>query len=111
MQPRLGDLLAAVAAHAVGALVDTREGFFDRLEDFGVGLFQLQLYMDFVVPAGLIGHVALAGVVFHRRLERLDAAGPEYFRALFEQRGLEDLHVHRNWTLLRGHPGRLNSKY
>ena len=33
------------------ALLDTPQRSFDRLEDLGVGLFQLQLNVDFVVPA------------------------------------------------------------
>ena len=72
------------------------ERFLDRLQDLGVGLLQLQLDVDFVVAAGLIGHVALAGVVLHRRLQRLDPARPEDLAALLEQRVLVDLHVHRN---------------
>jgi hypothetical protein len=67
------------------------------------------LNVDFVVPARLIGHVALARVVFHRRLKGLDAAGSENFSALLQKRVLEGLHVHRRWTLLRGHRDRLNS--
>ena len=47
------------------------ERLFDRLQDLGVGLLQLQLDVDFVVAAGLVGHVALAGVVLHRRLNHL----------------------------------------
>ena len=60
-----------------------QQRFFDRLQDLGVGLLQLELNVDFVVAARLVGHVALAGVVLHRRLKRLDAAGPENFGALF----------------------------
>jgi hypothetical protein len=50
--------------------------------------------VDFVVAARLIGHVALAGVVLHRRLQRFDAAGAEYLRALLQQRVLIYLLVH-----------------
>ena len=46
-----GDRLAAVAADAVGALLDAPQRFFDRLQDLGVGLLQLQLDVDFVVAA------------------------------------------------------------
>ena len=51
------------------------ERFLDRLQDLRVGLLQLECDVDFVVAAGLVGHVALPRVVLHRRLERLDAAG------------------------------------
>ena len=86
--------LAAIAADAVGALVDTQQRFFDGLEDFGVGLLQLELNVDFVVAARLVGHVALAGVVLHRRLKRFDAACPEDLGAFSEERVLEKLNVH-----------------
>jgi hypothetical protein len=52
------------------------------------------LNVDFVVAAGLVGHVALTRVVLHRRLERLDAAGADNLAALPEERILEVLHVH-----------------
>ena len=71
------------------SLLDPPERFLDRLEDLGVGLFQLERDVDFVVAARLVGHVALAGVVVHRRLQRLDSAGAENFSALLEQRILE----------------------
>src|SRR5215467_5357082 len=84
----VGDRLAAVAANPVRALVDAPQRFFNRLKDFRVGLLQLQLNVDFVVAAGLIGHVALTRVVFYRRLKRLDAAGPENFGSLLQKRVL-----------------------
>ena len=56
------DLLAAVAADAVGPLLDAPQSLFDCLEDLGVSLLQLELYVDFVVAAGLIGQVPLAAV-------------------------------------------------
>src|SRR5262245_27990024 len=76
-QARFRDRLAAVAADAVGALLDSPQRFFDGLQDLGVGLFQLQLDMNFVVAAGLIRHVSLTSVVLHRRLQRFDAARAE----------------------------------
>src|SRR4029453_4629734 len=77
VESRLRVRLAAVAADAEGADVDAVERLFDRLEDLGVGLFQFQLDVDFVVPARLIGHVALAsGVVLHGPLERLWGGAP-----------------------------------
>src|SRR4026208_356978 len=72
VQPRLGDLLTALLAHAERSFLDTTQGAFDRLEDLGVGLFELELNVDFVVPRGLVGHVDMpAGVVLHRPLQRL----------------------------------------
>jgi hypothetical protein len=41
VQPRRRDRFAAVAADAIGAFVDPGQGLFDRLQNFGVGLFQL----------------------------------------------------------------------
>src|SRR5262249_12514727 len=70
---------------AVGAFLDPPERFLDGLQDFRVGLLQLQLDVDFVVAARLIGHIALACVVLHRRLERLDSARPQDFSALLQQ--------------------------
>ncbi len=51
VKPRLGNRLAAVAADAVGAFVDAPERFFDRLQNLGVRLLELQLDVDFVVAA------------------------------------------------------------
>ena len=93
-QPRFGNRLAAVAAHAVGALFDARKRLLDGLQNLRVGLLQLQLNVDFVVPARLIRHVALARVVLHRRLQRLDASGADNLAALSQQRVLVLLHVH-----------------
>src|SRR4030095_9200055 len=87
-EPRLGDRFAAVAADAVGALLNPPQRFFDGLQDLGVGLFQLQLNVDFVVAAGLIRHVSLTSVVLHRRLQRFDAARAEYLATFLEQRVL-----------------------
>src|SRR5688500_5016136 len=72
VEPRLGDRVAAVAADPVGPLIDAAQRLFDRLEDLGVGLLQLELDVHLVVATGLVGHVALAPrVVLHRPLERL----------------------------------------
>ena len=46
------------------------ERFLDRLQDLGVGLLQLELDVDFVVAAGLVGQVALPAVDVHRRRQR-----------------------------------------
>ena len=50
--------------------------------------FSLSCDVDFVVAAGLVRHVALAGVVVHRGLQRLDPAGAENLGALLEKRPL-----------------------
>src|SRR5687767_6604481 len=72
VQPRFGDRLATLAADAVRPLLDAAERTLDRLQDLGVGLFELELNMDFVVAGRLVGHVALpAGIVLHRPLQRL----------------------------------------
>src|SRR5262249_51999493 len=84
----------------VSPFVDAPEGFFDRLQDLCIGLLQLQLDVDLVVAAGLIRHVALAGIVLHRRLEGLDTTGSEDVTALSEQRFLVVLRVHRVVKLL-----------
>ena len=81
-EPRRRNRVAAVAADPVGPLLDAAEGLFDRLEDLGVGLLEFELDVDFVVAARLIRHVALAGVIFHRRLERLDSSRAENLAAL-----------------------------
>src|SRR5262249_29416291 len=88
VEPGFRDRLAAVATDPVSALFNPPERFLDGLEDLGVGLFQLELDVHFVVAARLIRHVALARVVLHRGLERLDAAGAEYLATLLEQRVL-----------------------
>src|SRR5262245_26450086 len=86
-QPRLGNRLAAVAADTVGPLVDTPQRAFNGLQDLGVCLLELQLNVNFVVAAGLIGHVALApGVVLHRPLQRLGRGAAEQLPALAQQR-------------------------
>ena len=87
-------VLAAVPARAVGAFFHSPQRLFNRLKNLGVGLFELERDMNFVVAAGLIRHVPLAGVVFHRSLQRLDAARAEDFSALLEERVLENLLVH-----------------
>jgi hypothetical protein len=51
--------------------------------------------VNFVIPTGLVGHVALTGVVFHRRLNRLDTAGTQQFDPLPEERVRVHLIVHR----------------
>src|SRR5262245_41009700 len=48
VQPRGGHVLAAIPAQAVGPLLHALEGLFDRLQDLGVGLFQLQLDVHLV---------------------------------------------------------------
>src|SRR5215510_12274235 len=64
VEARFSNRLAALLADPVRALLDSAQGALDRLQDFGVGLFEFELNVDFVVPCGLIGHVALpAGVV------------------------------------------------
>src|SRR5262249_56234649 len=57
------------------------------LQDLGVGLLQFELNMDFVVAACLIGQIALARVVLHRRLQRLDAASGRKNLATFSEKG------------------------
>src|SRR5215208_354249 len=99
-QPRLRDRLAAVAADSVAAVVDASQRAVDGLQDLGVGLFQFELDVYFVVPARLIGHVALApGIVFHRPLQRPGGAAQQ-LRALVQQRVTVDLKVHRLRLLL-----------
>src|ERR1019366_2023767 len=88
VQPGLGDRLAAIAAHAVRTLLDAPQRFLDRLQNLRVGLLQLELNVHFVVAARLIRHVALARVVLHRRLQRLDAAGAEDLGPFPEERVL-----------------------
>src|SRR5678815_404237 len=72
IQACFSDRLAALLADPVRTLLDSAQGAFDRLQDFGVGLFEFELNVDFVVACGLVGHVALpAGVVLHRPLQGL----------------------------------------
>src|SRR6187200_1865968 len=86
-QPCLGDGLAAVAAHAVDALIDALQRFIDRLENFGIRLFQLQLNVNFIVATGLVGHIALTtGVVLHRPLQRLGRGAAQKLPAFAQQR-------------------------
>ena len=94
VEPCRGDRFAAVTTDAVRALLDPPERFLDGLKDLGVGLLQLQRDVDLVVAARLIRHVALARIVLHRGLQRLDAAGPENLAAFPEQRLLVVLLVH-----------------
>src|SRR4029077_18635957 len=67
VQPRLGDGFAAIPADAVGTLIEAQQRFFNSLQDFRVGLLQFELNVDLVIATRLVGHVALAGVVLHRR--------------------------------------------
>src|SRR6187402_1725452 len=60
VQTRFGNRFSAVAADAVNAFVDAAQRLFDRLQNFGVGLLQLQLNVNLVRSARLIRHVALA---------------------------------------------------
>jgi hypothetical protein len=53
-------------------------------------LLQLEGDVHLVVAAGLIGHVALPRVVLHRRLQGLDAAGPDELSLFAEQRVFVD---------------------
>ena len=64
------------------------KSLFDGLQDLGVSLLQLQGDVHLVVTRGLVGHVALPGVVLHRGLERFDAAASEELSLLPEQRVL-----------------------
>jgi hypothetical protein len=64
------------------------------LQNLRIGLFQLELNMNFVVPARLIRHVALARVGLHRSLQRLDASGADDLAALPQQRVFVLLNVH-----------------
>ena len=71
-----------------------RRSALDGLQNLRVGLFQLQLDVDFVVAGGLIGHIALAsGVVLHRPLQRLGRAAARAARRASSAHP-EDLHVH-----------------
>src|SRR5262245_23906407 len=84
IQACFSDRLPAFAADAVRSLFDAPQRTFDRLEDLGVGLFELELNVDFVVARGLIGHVALpAGVVLHRPLQGLRRGAGKELPALF----------------------------
>src|SRR6187200_2911340 len=54
IEPRGGDGFPAIPAQAVGPLLHALEGFFDRLQDLGVGLFQLQLDVHLVGAGRLV---------------------------------------------------------
>jgi hypothetical protein len=92
----LGNRFTAIAADAVGALFDALKRLFDRLQNLGVGLLQLERDVDLVVAGRLVRHVALPGVIFHGRLQRLDAAGVNDLVALSNQRVLVGLLIHRS---------------
>src|SRR5688572_7864498 len=59
VQSCLGDRFAALTTHPVGSLLDAAQRALYGLQDLGVGLFELELNVDFVVARGLICHVPL----------------------------------------------------
>src|SRR5204862_3777658 len=86
VEPCIRNRLAAVAADAIGALVDAPERVFDRLQDLRVGLFQFELDVDLVGAARLVRHVALPPrVVLHRPLQRLGGRASEQLAAFLQQ--------------------------
>ena len=97
---RLGNRLAAVAADAVGALVNPLERLFDGLQNLGVGLLELQLDVDFVVAGRLIGQVALARVRVERDRQRIAAAAGEDVSPFPQQHLFEGRYVHRQLDIL-----------
>src|SRR5687768_6806303 len=97
VETRLGNRLAAVAANAVGALLNALERLFDRLQNFGVGLLELQLDVDLVVARRLVGEVSLTRVRVKRHGQRITATAGEDVSPFPQQHLFEGRYVH--WQL------------